>query len=314
MAILIDPPFWPAHDTVWSHLVSDASYDELHGFAARLGLPRRSFDLDHYDVPEARHAHAIELGAIAVTSRDVVHRLRDSGLRVRQLDRESARPIWRRQFLQSEWSSLGARTGAGRDSLTRDSWEALGAELITRWNEAHRSYHDERHLEDVLLALDHLATRGERVAPETFLAAWFHDAIYTGAAGTDERDSARLATHRLTALGLDPALTEHVSKLIEATSPGFTHTSTPDPLAHLLDADLSIFASSDARYLQYAAAVRAEYIHVPQPKFHEGRAIILENYLARPTIYLTPASQQLWEARARINVTREIEELRRALH
>jgi hypothetical protein len=53
MAVLIDTPRWPAHDTLWSHLVSDTSLDELHEFAARMGIPRRSFDLDHYDVPEA---------------------------------------------------------------------------------------------------------------------------------------------------------------------------------------------------------------------------------------------------------------------
>ena len=30
MAILIDPPRWPAHGRLWSHLISDASLDELH--------------------------------------------------------------------------------------------------------------------------------------------------------------------------------------------------------------------------------------------------------------------------------------------
>ena len=29
--ILIDDAVWPAHDTLWAHLVSDASYDELDG-------------------------------------------------------------------------------------------------------------------------------------------------------------------------------------------------------------------------------------------------------------------------------------------
>ena len=35
VTVLIDPPRWPAHGRVWSHLVSDESYDELHAFAAR---------------------------------------------------------------------------------------------------------------------------------------------------------------------------------------------------------------------------------------------------------------------------------------
>ena len=34
------------------HLVSDASLDELHEFAAAHDIPRRGFQGDHYDVPE----------------------------------------------------------------------------------------------------------------------------------------------------------------------------------------------------------------------------------------------------------------------
>ena len=33
MAILVDEPLWPNHGTMWAHLVSDASLDELHAFA-----------------------------------------------------------------------------------------------------------------------------------------------------------------------------------------------------------------------------------------------------------------------------------------
>ena len=52
--ILIDPPTWPGWGRTWSHLVSDSSLEELHEFAARVGLQRRLFDEDHYDVPIER--------------------------------------------------------------------------------------------------------------------------------------------------------------------------------------------------------------------------------------------------------------------
>ena len=54
MTVLIDTPLWPKHGTVWAHLVSDTSLDELHAFARRAELPPRAFDLDHYDVPVER--------------------------------------------------------------------------------------------------------------------------------------------------------------------------------------------------------------------------------------------------------------------
>lgn len=87
MTVLIDEPIWPAHGTVWAHLVSDQSLDELHAFAEAAGIPRRGFDLDHYDVPAHRWAELVELGAQPVTVREFVRRLEASGLRVPQRDR-----------------------------------------------------------------------------------------------------------------------------------------------------------------------------------------------------------------------------------
>lgn len=89
--ILIDVPRWPAHDTLWAHLVSDTSLEELHAFAERLGLPRRGFDLDHYDVPAERYEELVAAGATEVTARELVTRLRASGLRVRGKDRDAER-------------------------------------------------------------------------------------------------------------------------------------------------------------------------------------------------------------------------------
>lgn len=91
MTVLIDPPLWPAHGTLWSHVVSDASLEELHAFAERTGLPDRSFDLDHYDVPAERHASLVDAGAVAVTAGELVRRLIGSGLRITERERRASR-------------------------------------------------------------------------------------------------------------------------------------------------------------------------------------------------------------------------------
>ena len=87
MAVLIDPPRWSAHGREWSHLVSDSSYEELHAFAERVGLPRRAFERDHYDVLADRFEDVLAAGAELVTSREIVSRLHAAGLRQRKLSR-----------------------------------------------------------------------------------------------------------------------------------------------------------------------------------------------------------------------------------
>ena len=82
--ILIDAPRWPAHGTVFAHLVSDTAYQELHDFAARCGIPRYAFDGDHYDIPQARHAALVTVGATVVSWSELTRRLNHSGLRLRK--------------------------------------------------------------------------------------------------------------------------------------------------------------------------------------------------------------------------------------
>ena len=83
MTVLVDEPIWPFRGRLWCHLVSDTSYDELHAVATALGIPRRAFQGDHYDVPSDYRERAIELGAVPVSSRELIRRLIDSGLRQR---------------------------------------------------------------------------------------------------------------------------------------------------------------------------------------------------------------------------------------
>lgn len=81
MTILIDrlrkypPQNNPYPDEEWSHLVSDASLEELHDFAASLGLKRKWFQHSHYDCTKNKYAKAIQLGACPVTSAELVKRM-----------------------------------------------------------------------------------------------------------------------------------------------------------------------------------------------------------------------------------------------
>jgi hypothetical protein len=92
VTLYIDPPVWPGHGRVWSHLVSDVSYDELHAFAGELGVPRRAFERDHYDIPSHRYGDVVAAGAVEVSSREVVRLLHGAGLRRRKAARGPGGP------------------------------------------------------------------------------------------------------------------------------------------------------------------------------------------------------------------------------
>jgi hypothetical protein len=91
VAVLIDSPVWPWRGRRWSHLVSDVSYDELHAFvAAEIGIPRRAFQGDHYDIPEDLYDIAVTAGAIPVSARELLSRLAAAGLRRKHRHEPSA--------------------------------------------------------------------------------------------------------------------------------------------------------------------------------------------------------------------------------
>jgi uncharacterized protein DUF4031 len=96
MAVLVDELREYPHTRLpfrhWCHLVSDTDFDELHAFAARLGIPRHRFQGDHYDLPAHVRQAAVELGAHEVTTRELTGRMagpRGDRVRRRRRARES---------------------------------------------------------------------------------------------------------------------------------------------------------------------------------------------------------------------------------
>lgn len=65
------------HDSKWCHLFSDTSDEELHAFAARIGLRRAWFQNPdstlqvhrHYDLTIGKRRQAVAAGAVEVTWR-----------------------------------------------------------------------------------------------------------------------------------------------------------------------------------------------------------------------------------------------------
>ncbi len=290
MAVLIDPPRWPAHGTRFSHLVSDASLGELLEFADAHGVAVRAFDHDHYDVAERRYAELVAAGAEPVDGAALLRRLVSSGLRVRPPERTPKRAQVL-PSLRAAWHRLLPRA------------PALGVDLLDRWQQPHRHYHDVRHLAQVLDALAGLAA-GEVPRPLA-LAAWFHDAVHDGTAGEDEERSAGLAETALPEAGLPASEVAEVARLVRLTA---RHDPSPEDAAGVLlaDADLSILGQPPGRYHVYSRDVRLEYSRYGDAEFARGRIAVLETLSSAPVLYRSTTAARAWSNPAQRNLTEEL--------
>lgn len=323
MSIYIDPPVWPAHSTVFSHLISDVSLAELHEFAATAGISKRAFDRDHYDVPAHLYEDLVRAGAKELSGAQLTRTLITSGLRIPLKERpEKIRPRLLRAWEAAFTPHLKHVEAPAelRAQLTAQVAE-LGESLLQAWEQPHRAYHHSGHLSQMLSDLDRLyAHRTQGSTPlALILAAWFHDAVYEGAPGEDERRSEQLASASLKPLVTAGLLTEQeqqmVSLLVHATATHELPESADLPAGYeptdiqlFLDADMAILAADSARYRRYLRGVRSEYSHFDNEAFRTGRTTFLRSILGRERIFLSEEAFKLWEEPARANLRAELSE------
>ena len=317
MSIYIDPPIWPAHGTVFSHLISDASLAELHGFAAAAGISERAFDRDHYDVPAHLYDELVRAGAVELSGAELTRTLIASGLRIPLKERpEKIRPR-----LLRAWEAAFAPRLEKAPATFQQQVTELGESLLQAWEQPHRAYHHSGHLSQMLTDLDRLyAHRTQGSTPLALvLAAWFHDAVYEGAPGEDERRSEQLASASLEPLVTAGLLSgdelQMVSLLVRATATHELPESAdlpagyePADIQFFLDADMAILAADSARYRRYLRGVRSEYSHFDDEAFRTGRTTFLRSILGRKRIFLSEEGLQLWEEPVQTNLQAELSE------
>jgi predicted metal-dependent HD superfamily phosphohydrolase len=177
-------------------------------------------------------------------------------------------------------------------------------ELAAAYTVPGRHYHNLAHIEDCLSALarvENLSALDREILSE---AIWWHDVVYDATRSDSEERSARLAEQHVR-----EDLRQDVGRLIRLTR---THDVQPDDRlgAILISIDLSILGAEPARYDAYAAAIRQEFIHVPEADYRAGRARVLGQFAARPVIFPDAAFAARYDRQARENLARELASLR----
>ncbi len=183
--------------------------------------------------------------------------------------------------------------------------DGLQFQLAAAYADPARGYHDTRHLAEVIDRLVELAPSVPFDREPVLLAAWFHDAVYDGQPGAEER-SAQWALSALT----DHPWVEEVARLVRLTE---RHSPTDDDIngSALSDADLGILAAPPERYATYVAGVRRDYAHVSDTDFTISRAAVLGELLSKPRLFHTDHARKHWEAAARANLELEVSVLAR---
>jgi predicted metal-dependent HD superfamily phosphohydrolase len=181
--------------------------------------------------------------------------------------------------------------------MTRD-------DLIAAYTAPGRHYHDLAHIEDCLAALarvENLSTQEREILTE---AIWWHDVVYDPTRNDNEELSAQFAERHVRA-----DISGEVGRLIRLTK---THDVKADDRlgAIVISIDLSILGAEPARYDAYAAAIRQEFIHVPEPDYRAGRARVLDHFAAREMIYPDATFAARYDQQARTNLARELASLR----
>jgi predicted metal-dependent HD superfamily phosphohydrolase len=202
------------------------------------------------------------------------------------LDRTRFEALWRR------CSTLDTTAN------TTQVWD----NLIKRYNENHRRYHNIKHLVFCLRQLDLAASFIEDI-DAIEMALWFHDVVFEPIGKDNEERSASL--FKLVTKGyFAPDFVDTVSEIIVATKHNDIHTENNK--AYMLDIDLSSIGLPWAHFFQDCADLRAEVSGISDIRFYSKKLLFLRALIDRPRIYLTDFFFARYEGKARGNILRYI--------
>ena len=210
--------------------------------------------------------------------------------------------------LYDRWTKLCAELGV----LDSHKANEVFNRLVAAYCEPHRKYHTLKHIIHCLREFDGASSLTENPSAVE-MAIWVHDFVYDTSeesAKLNEALSAANAYMFCKELGLARLCIE-IFCLIHATkSHKPVQGCKPMNVRVLIDVDLSSLGKAWSEFQEDSRAVRKEYDHVPEAVFRKKREEILQSFLDRPRIYFTAYFYEKYEAQARENLKRAIEELK----
>ncbi len=204
------------------------------------------------------------------------------------------------------WEDLG-RVRKVPKALVDDTYN-----LIVRvYCESHRLYHDENHLEKVLEDIEKVRTLAKSWNT-LFVAAVFHDFIYSSMSRTNEEDSARLCLELTKAWNWSESEKAEITSHIISTKDHLGADRSKD-FGILSNADLKVFGLPQKKYEKAVWTIYREFRAVPWIIFRKKRIEFLEKFLvAAKDNKVFCGRDSALNQDAAFNIERELTQLKQA--
>ena len=147
--------------------------------------------------------------------------------------------------------------------------------VLAMWNEAHRSYHNLNHLNDLISQInENKSNFSEKEYEKLMLTAIFHDIVYDPSSSTNEKDSANFLMECAVDKNNKDIL--DVEKMILDTK---THESTTNLSESFNSYDMNIVERDFDQLLDWEKGISEEFSVYPKVQYKEGRLKFLESLL-----------------------------------
>jgi predicted metal-dependent HD superfamily phosphohydrolase len=205
------------------------------------------------------------------------------------------------EYVKEKWKQLTAFSK--KEELKQQLWE----EILYRYSEQHRHYHNLTHLGFLFTLCDKYLDKIENPAVVGF-AIIYHDIVYDTYRSDNEALSADIAEAHLTQLNINQKLLKNIKEFIIASKDHVIAegASLKEDLAIFLDFDMAILGSEEEYYKLYSDNIRQEYAKYPDDLYKPGRKLALQKMLAVDHIFHSPIFKEDLETAARENIQKEI--------
>lgn len=182
---------------------------------------------------------------------------------------------------------------------------SMWAEIEKHYGKNGRHYHTLTHLDNLTHELNPLKDQFSNW-DTVVMAIAYHDVVYNPLKSNNEEKSANFAIKRLNQISYPQDLAALCRQMIIATK---THEADHAEINLFTDADLSILGAEPKMYRNYTAQIRKEYKIYPDILYYPGRKKVLKHFLQMERIYKSAYFYDLYESKARLNLSKELKEI-----